>query len=219
MIANVVTVPLSGSSTNSSSCQAGGRIRFLAAGSTPCRAVAGAGAEQLALFERPQERALGKRCGVLDFDADSATTSMVTGSRSSAVVGHRFGLVPGREVRDVGDRADRLVGPVHVHPGAGADRVGRPGVDGVQQRGVGAVELDQRPRERPVQRLALQRLGLPGPRHHRADAGHRYDLGQGFVGDGVELGGRNVYPAIRPADADDASPAQRGEELAEGRSD
>ena len=89
------------------------------------------------------------------------------------------------------------------------------GVDRVQQRGVGAVELDQRPRERAVQRLALQRLGLPGPRHHGADAGHRYDLGQPFVGDGVVLGGRHVHPAVRAADADDASLAQGGEELAE----
>ena len=52
---------------------------------------------------------------------------------------------------------------MHMHPGAGADGVGGARVDGVQQRGVGAVEFDQRPRERPVQRLAFQRLRLPCP--------------------------------------------------------
>ena len=218
MIANVVTVPLSGSSTNSSSCWpvAGSASR---AGKYTLPPSPGAGAEQLALLERAQERALGKRCGVLDLDRrrDDEHRHRV------AVVGRRSGRVLGAvaqlEVRDVGDRADGLVGPVHVHPGAGADRVGRAGVDRVQQRGVGAVERDQRPRERPVQRLALERLGLPRPRHDGADAGHRYDLRQRLVGDGVVLGGRNVHPAVRPADADDASFAQCGEELAEDRSD
>ena len=37
--------------------------------------------------------------------------------------------------------------------------VGSSSVDRVQQRGVGAVEFDQRPRERAVQRLALQGAG------------------------------------------------------------
>ena len=47
----------------------------------------------------------------------------------------------------------------HMHPGTGADGAGSSSVNGVQQRGVGAVELDQRPRERAVQRLALQGAG------------------------------------------------------------
>ena len=92
---------------------------------------------------------------------------------------------------------DRFVDPMGMHPRPGADRVGRSGVDGVQQRDVGTVELDQRPGEGPVQRLPLQRLGLPGPRQHGPDTGHRYDLGQSLVGHGVELGGRDVDPAIR----------------------
>ena len=70
-----------------------------------------------------------------------------------------------------------------------------------------------------TQRLARQRLGLPGPRQHGPDAGHRYDLGQSFVGHGIELGGRDIDPAIRAPDTDDASLTQGGEELAEGRSD
>ena len=40
-----------------------------------------------------------------------------------------------------------------------------------------------------------------------------------FVGDGVVLGGRDMHPTVRTADADDASLAQGGEELAEGGSD
>ena len=100
---------------------------------------------------REAKRCAGSRCC-------SATTCIVTGSRSSAALADVLGLVAEREVGDVGDRADRLVDPVRVHPRAGADRVGGAGVDRVQQRGVGAVELDQRPRERAVQRLALQRL-------------------------------------------------------------
>ena len=134
-------------------------------------------------------------------------------------VGDVLGLVAQREVGDVGDRADRFVGPVHVHPGAGADRVGRAGVDRVQQRGVGAVEFDQRPRERAVQGLALERFGLPRPGHHGSDAGHRYDLGQSLVGDRVVFGGRHVHPTVRTAHADDASLAQGGEELGQEWSD
>ena len=212
MIANVVTVPLSGSSMNSSSCCAGRRIGF------PRREVhlpvlARARAEQLALLEPAQERALGKRSGVLDLDAARADQH----GHRIAVVGLAlgFGVVAEREVGDVGDRADRLVDPVRVHPRAGADVVGGAGIDRVQQRGVRAVELDQRPRERAVQRLALQRLRLPRPRHHGPDAAHRYDLGQSFVGDGVELGRRHMHPPVRTAHADDASLAQGGEELAD----
>jgi hypothetical protein len=89
----------------------------------------------------------------------------------------------------------------------------------MQHRNVGAVELDQCPGEWPVQRLALERFGLPGPRQHGPDTGHRYHLGQSFVGHGVELGGRDVDPAIRAADTEDASFTQGGEELAEGGSD
>ena len=184
---------------------------------------AGTCAEQLALFETAQERALGKRSGVLDFDAARRHLD-----RHRVTVVGRFGgvfsglgLVAEREVGDVGDRARRFVDPMRMHPRPGADRVGTRGSDinGVQQRDVGTVELDQRPGERPVQRLPLQGFGLPGPRQHGPDTGHRYDLGQSFVGHGVELGGRDIDPAIRAPDTDDASLTQGGEELAEGGSD
>ena len=104
---------------------------------------------------------------------------------------------------------------MHVHAGTGAYAPSRARIDRMKQRGVGAVELDQRPCERPIERLAFQRCGLPGPRHHGPDAGHRYDLGQLVVSDGVVLGRRYMHPTIRTAHADDASPAQGGEELAE----
>jgi hypothetical protein len=108
-----------------------------------------------------------------------------------------------------------------VHPRPGADRVGTRSSDinGVQQCDVGTVEFDQRPGERPVQGLALKGVGLPGPRQHSPDTGHRYDLGQSFVGHRVELGGRDVNPAIRAPDTDDPSLTQGGEKLAEGGSD
>jgi hypothetical protein len=108
---------------------------------------------------------------------------------------------------------------MHVHPRAGAYRVGGAGVDRMQQRGIGAVELDQRPRERAVQRLALERLRLPAPRDHGPDAAHRYDLGQSFVGDRVVFGRRHKHPSVRTPHAEDAAFAQGGEELAKEWSD
>ena len=92
-------------------------------------------------------------------------------------------------------------------------------INGVQQRGVGAVEFDQGPGERAVQRLAVERLGLPTPGHHGADACHRYDLGQLFIGDRVVLGGRHDDASVGAANADDAAVAECGEEGAERRSD
>ncbi len=76
-------------------------------------------------------------------------------------VGHVLRLVAEREVGDVGDRAYRFVDPMHVHAGTGAYLRSRARVDRMEQRGVGAVELDQRPCERPIERLAFQRCGLP----------------------------------------------------------
>ena len=134
-------------------------------------------------------------------------------------IGDFLRLVTQREVGDVGDRTDRFVGPVHVHPGTGAYRIGRAGVDRVKQRGVGPVEFHQRPRERAVQGLALERFGLPGPGNDGSDAAHRYDFGQFLVGDWVVFGRRHVHPTVRTAHADDASLAQGGEELGQEWSD
>ena len=219
MIANVVTVPLSGSSTNSSSCwpvagsASRGREVDLAVLAGPARRAACPPRARAGTRSREVRRCAGSRSCV-------GTTSMVTGSRSSALgSGTASAWSPSAKY------AMSVIAPTGSSTQCACTRApvliasAEPRVDRVQQRGVGAVELDQRPRERPVQRLALQRLGLPGPRHHGADAGHRYDLGQRLVGDRVVLGGRHVHPAVRSADADDAALAQGGEELAEGRPD
>ena len=58
--------------------------------------------------------------------SETGVTIMVTGSCSSARFRDGFGLVAQREVGDVGDGAHRFVGPMHVHPGAGADLSGSP---------------------------------------------------------------------------------------------
>ena len=164
-----------------------------------------------------QERALGKRSGVLDFDRAGRRRAWSPGRGRRPRRGTSSAVSPNAKyamsvIAPTGSstQCTCTLAPVLI----ASDE---PGVDRVQQRGVGAVQFDQRPRERTVQRLALQRLGLPCPRHDGSDAGHRYDLRQRFVGDGVELGGRNVHPAVRPADADDVSSAQFGEEPAEDR--
>ena len=45
---------------------------------------------------------------------------------------------------------------------------GEPAVDGVEERGVGTVELHQRERERMVERMLRGRLRDPRPRRHRS---------------------------------------------------
>ena len=61
------------------------------------------------------------------------------------------------------------------HPHAGRHRLGRAGVDRLEQRRVGAVGLDQRPGEGPVERL----LGRGSRTHaHVSDGAARADLDQ-----------------------------------------
>ncbi len=178
---------------------------------------AGPRAEQLAFLQCPQICALGMGRGVLDLDGhrrDLHSHRVVVVGRLSC----RFAFAE-FEVSDVGDGADRFVGPVHVHPRAGADRVGVARIHRVQQRGVGAVQFDQCPGERVVQRLALQRLGLPCPGRHRAGGRHRYHLAQWRIGDRVVLGRGHKYAAVGSAHSEDAAIAQRGEEFAERGTD
>ena len=87
------------------------------------------------------------------------------------------------------------------------------------KRGVGAVEPDQRERERPVQRLALHRLGLPRPRHHLARVGDVDELGERGGGQRVVLDGRDVHPPVRAAIADDAAHRQARHEAAQHRAE
>jgi hypothetical protein len=98
-----------------------------------------AGPQRLALLEPTQERALGKRRGVLDLDAGRNHQDLHWVTVVGFALG--FGALAQFEVRDIDDRADRLVDPVRMYPGAGAHRVGIPSVDRVKKRGIGAVEL------------------------------------------------------------------------------
>ena len=85
------------------------------------------------------------------------------GGAAAVVVGHDR-LLAGHERLDVGDVADALGLPAGRDAHAGRHRVDRAGVDRVQERGVGAVELDQRERERLVERVLLGRRRDPRPR-------------------------------------------------------
>ena len=144
-----------------------------------------------------------------------ASTRIFTGSRSSVVSATGSASSPNAKY------AMSVIAPTGSSTQCACTRApvliasGDSASDRVQQRRVGAVEFDQRPRERALQRLALQRLGLPRPRDHRADALHRYDLAQRFIRDGVVLGRRHVHAPVGSADTHDATVAQRGEELTE----
>ena len=107
---------------------------------------------------------------------------------------------------------DALLGPAHLHPHAGGHVGGGGDVEGVQERGVGAVEGDQRERERPVEGLAGDRLGHPGPRGHGAGGGHLDEVGDGLMGHRVVLRRRDGDPPVRRPAADDDAVAQPGEE-------
>src|SRR5579862_5416094 len=91
------------------------------------------------------------------------------------------------EARDVLDVALRLSRPADADARPGLRALGRAAIEGVEQRGVGAVQLHERPRERPVERMRAQRLGHPGRVLHdalRADVDH---LRQRLAGRGVVL--------------------------------
>ena len=81
-----------------------------------------------------------------------------------AVVGGDHRVLTGHERLDVGDVADAVGAPARRDPHAGAHRVDRAGVDRVQERRVGAVELDQREGERVVERVLHGGRGHPRPR-------------------------------------------------------
>src|SRR3954469_14905148 len=74
--------------------------------------------------------------------------------------------LPRLEAHDVVDVALAFVAPArhHVHARRHLARVAR--VDRVQQRRVGAVDADERPREWPLDRILRMRPGHPRPRRH-----------------------------------------------------
>src|SRR6266540_4406786 len=75
----------------------------------------------------------------------------------------------------VGDAAGALVLPARGHAHARRHLVGAARVDHVQERGVGAVEADQRERKGVVERVLAGRRGDPCP---RLDHAARSDLGE-----------------------------------------
>src|ERR1700749_127677 len=152
MIANVVTVPLSGSSMKLSSsspvagsASLGGKYTLP---SLPVRAPSSLPSSSA------RRNAVSGSEAVCWISMLLGVTWTVTGSRSSVASDTGSASSPSPKEGKM------------VSPPAGADRVGRSGVHRVQQWDVGAVEFDQRPRERPVQRLSLKGFGLPGPRQH-----------------------------------------------------
>ncbi len=195
--------------------------------------------DQAALGQTAQVSAFGQRGGVLvaqphrgDRHRDGAGHHDCLGRvrRLRGLGGHGCLAGPARarvlggvrgvrlEARDVADAADPLVRPPRPDPHSRPHHPGVPRrakVHGMQHRGVGAIQPDQRPRERPVQRLAVERLRHPGPGDHRPG---RANLDQGLPGDGghrVELEGRRVHPAVGGARPEDALIPQRGHERAE----
>ena len=69
----------------------------------------------------------------------------------------RWFLLFGDEAGDVGDATAAALRPARLHPHPGPHVLGRSGIHGVQHRRVGTVEPDQRPAERAVKRLPLER--------------------------------------------------------------
>ena len=112
----------------------------------------------------------------------------------------------------------RLGAPARPHAHARAHRVDVTGIDGVQQRGVGAVELDERPGEGPVERLLRARSLDPAPgRDDAAGADGDEVAARRRARVGVVLLRRHEHaPRLRPY-ADDPSGAQFGEEATEHR--
>ena len=96
------------------------------------------------------------------------------------------------------DRSPTSFGPVRMHPVTGLDRLRRAGVDGVQQRGVRAVELDQRPRNGRSSGWPSSGSGCHVHDNHGSDGGNRNHLGQRLVGHRVVFSGRDER--ARPSD-------------------
>ena len=90
-------------------------------------------------------------------------------------------------------------------------------VDGVQHRSVGAVELDQRPGERLVERLARHRLGRPASRlHHPPSSATSTKSVSAAPVPGSYSSGGTYDPAVAAARTDDRAAGQPGHEPAEG---
>jgi len=122
----------------------------------------------------------------------------------------------GHEALDVADAADTLarVAPARPDPQAGPHRLLLSAcVNDVQERGVAAIDADERPSERLPQGTGLTRLGDPGPGGDRACGSHRNErigpAGHAKRGAcrGIVLQRRDEDPAARCGDADDPAVA------------
>jgi hypothetical protein len=110
-----------------------------------------------------------------------------------------------------------VVGPADPDAHAGRHRVGGAGVDGVQDRGVGAVEQDERERERPVQWLVDDGGGDPRPGLHGAGLADLDEVGGRLVADGVVLGGWDEHSTVGGPRPEDGAVTQTGHEPREDR--
>jgi hypothetical protein len=89
----------------------------------------------------------------------------------------------------------------------------------VEERTVGAVEGDERERERTVQRLARHRLGYPRPALHRALVGDRHQLGDRFVRLEVVLRRRHCDGSVRELAAEHLAVLEARHELRQRRAE
>ena len=90
-----------------------------------------------------------------------------------------------------------------------------PGVDRVDHRVVGAVELDERERERVVERVLLGGLGHPCPVGDGARGAHLDEVGRQFLARlRIPLEG-GCQHLVAVADTEDLAPDERGHEPAE----
>jgi hypothetical protein len=176
-------------------------------------------AEDLALLDAAQEHRLGVPGDEPVAQLDRRVDLLDDVFGGGLALGHL--LLLGHECLDVVDVADALVAPAGRDPHAGAHARLVAGVDDVQQRGVGAVEADERPGEGTVERVLLVRVGDPRP---GGDLAVRADLDEVvdaelLAGLGVVLGGRADHVPVLGADAEEPAVAQAGHEPADDGAD
>jgi hypothetical protein len=92
-------------------------------------------------------------------------------------------------------------------------------VDDVQQRGVGAVELDERERERRVERVLGPRRRHPRPRPHHSRVSDAHDLTGRGAGVRVVIHRRHGDTTVRSTAPEDLAPHEGGEELLSASAD
>lgn len=118
------------------------------------------------------------------------------------------------EAGDVGDGAGPFGGPADADAHAGGHGVGAGCVEGVQEAGVRAVELDQDPGEGGVEGLAAAGSGVPGPGGDGAGGLDLDEVAELVGGDGVVLDGWDQDLAVGGLHAEDGAFAQAGQERA-----